>query len=577
MNFWRMVFTRYAWCLIGSIPLLAMRVMADATVTAKGQAYCYDGTTQSYYPMEGVRVELMDSDCDGSEICDDVMGTSKVQADGSFAVTGRGGDPGWIGTDPDVYVRFVYNDDDGVRLTNELNSSRSWNTPEHDHDNTGDGTTIDFGAWSTGNGVNAGDGTQCGVWRQGHIAYQAYKSEFGTPPPAGHLDIEYWSAIYAGTPWTNTDTIHWPIHFGSWALRHEFGHSVRHALDGDGNHFNYDVARFQYARNHGECAADGNRNPSESDTSLRGFAFNEGWAEYWNGDFSGCPSPSRDIEGNIAEILRILQTQNKLARTDMAAVLAANPAAVHSLDEFIGALQRSRPGVITSGLTVSGAGHAAANFVPFTEAQRTHLIATQINQLTKQITDLRKLALIYNAPPQSSTERPCKNCEVLFQRAVAPALIQGEMRVREIQIAALKTAATSKWAQHARAELNAGRYDAFVQEYRSSLREQIRAALLASLKLAETNIRAIQNQLTPAALDSSMSLLAKARARLEPKETTSSADGDRLGWLPQMALIEDRASVASPGGRPNSRPAPKNPAEVSARRLSQNKMGEYWS
>jgi hypothetical protein len=127
--------------------LTAYAATADnATVTATGFAYCHDGTDNTDSPLTGARVQLMDSDCDGSTICDDVMGQGYVATDGSFNVTGTGGDPGnYSWSRPDVYVRVVFNDDRGVRLTDELDRDQYFDTPEHDHDNTANGSTIDFG------------------------------------------------------------------------------------------------------------------------------------------------------------------------------------------------------------------------------------------------------------------------------------------------------------------------------------------------------------------------------------------------------------------------------------------------
>jgi len=48
--------------------------MADATVTATGSVFCHDGVTGLKPPLVGARVELVDSDCDVSQICDDIFG-----------------------------------------------------------------------------------------------------------------------------------------------------------------------------------------------------------------------------------------------------------------------------------------------------------------------------------------------------------------------------------------------------------------------------------------------------------------------------------------------------------------------
>jgi hypothetical protein len=549
------------------IPLLSVHALADATITATGFAFCYDGTTQTFHPMEGVRVELMDSDCDGSQICDDEMGRNWVQADGSFRVTGSGGDPGWIGSDPDVYLRFAYNDDEGVRLTDELDSTRSWNTPEHDHDNTGDGTNIDFGSWSTGNGVDPGEGTQCGVWSEGRNAFRAYRTEIGAEPPAGHLDIEYWSAIYAGTPWTNTDTIHWPIHFSSRAMRHEFGHSIRHAADGDARHFTDDVVKYRYARNHPNgCAEDDNAQQGELLESVIGYNFNEGWADYWEGRVGGCGGAilTDRVELQVAAQLNALQHANGLTRADMVSVLIANPGAIHSMDEFSNALRESHVGINQNPLIVAGT--PPVNYAPYTEARRASLIAAQIEQISTQISNLRSQALASHRATDDSVERPCKgkNCEDIFKRAVAPAFLRGKAKILEIRLSALKRAARPDWALQVQRELKTGRYSAFMEEYRSNLRAAMRKELLESIKQAQMSVRRIQSRLSPAAFDVSLSTLAKAAARLEPQTSGKLGAIDYpLGWLPQVSLAEDRGRATRPGDPASSNAPPRSPSEAS--------------
>ena len=415
------------WLALALLALAPAQALADKTVTATGYAFCFDGTSGKTLPLEGARVELMDSDCDGSEICDDVMGTSHVNADGSFSVTGVGGDPGWIGSDPDVYVRFAYNDDKGVRLTDEADVTRSWNMPEHDHDNFGGGT-IDFGAWTTGLGVGPGEGTRCGVWLAAHKAYQAYIAEMGgAEPPAGHLDVEYWSAIFAGTPWTNVDTIHWPIHFGSGALIHEFGHSVRHAADGSAAHFTYDVGRFAYARTHAPCSDNGNRNGGESDESLRGYAFNEGWAEYWEGQ--GCPdnaTPAEFREGAIASHLRRLQTANGKTRKDMVAVLLANPGQIHSLPEYEGRFA-AMYGVAVSRSPLTTA-KAPIQRAAITLAQRSRAVEAGAAEIGARLDQIRVRLAETRKPAVKRPERPCRVCEATFKQVVGPELLAGRGR-----------------------------------------------------------------------------------------------------------------------------------------------------
>lgn len=153
----------------------------DHTVTAIGSFHCYDGSRDDgsanpVFALSGACIELWNSDCDGSTICDKKMGHGYIKYDGSFVVTGRGGD---LFSGPDVYLRVVFNDDAGVRLTDELNSDRFVNTPQHDHNDVGDGT-IDFGAWTIGLDVGKGNASKCGVWhfaREAAVATRAIAEE----------------------------------------------------------------------------------------------------------------------------------------------------------------------------------------------------------------------------------------------------------------------------------------------------------------------------------------------------------------------------------------------------------------
>jgi len=40
-------------------------------------------------------------------------------------------------------------------------------------------------------------------------AWENYVADIGSVPPAGKYDIEYYSAIWSGTPWSNDNTSHW--------------------------------------------------------------------------------------------------------------------------------------------------------------------------------------------------------------------------------------------------------------------------------------------------------------------------------------------------------------------------------
>ncbi|MEO6721537.1 MAG: hypothetical protein ABIN67_14305 [Ferruginibacter sp.] len=320
------------------------------TVTVKGYVFGID-KSQSLkpFPLAGAKIELVDSDADGSQLFDDVMATAIVNPDGSFEVTGTGGDPGdYSWSRPDVYVRFVYNYKDKVRLTDELNRTRYANTPEHDHDNF-EGV-LDIGTWEIGMDLSDGDASKCGIWRKVCNAWDDYVSITGEEPQSGYCDIEYWSGVYSGTPWTNENTIHWPLYYNSRAAKHEFGHLIRHSFDGDRDHFNWDVTRFRYARNHSPCYADCSNWPTESVEMNRAFAFNEGWAEFWDNDLSCSAGFSTECEGGVAFILKNIEDSlRRLVRHPrkfMCQVLKDNPGSIHSIQEYISKMNFSAERVL---------------------------------------------------------------------------------------------------------------------------------------------------------------------------------------------------------------------------------------
>ena len=406
----------------------------DFHVEAKGSWMCRDGTTGAILPLAGARVELMDSDCDGSEICDDLMGTTHVNDDGTFLVAGDGGDP--FNGKPDVYVRVVFNDDQGVRLTDELNRDRGANTPEHDH-NDFEGS-IDFGTWTTGLNTAPGEGTKCATWIRARQAFRNFISLTGSNPPAGHYDVEYWSGVFAGTPWTNTDTTHWPTHFQTGQVNeHEFGHSVRHAFDGDGAHFAGDAFKFRYARNHELCDS---KHLLDIQSVREAFAFNEGWAEFWEGAIGGCNATrNMTVEGDVAAALGDLSSCRGVTKAAMTKVLQANPEAIHSFGDFKNFFDRQFPGACTgmtgSSLTVQNLG---ARFLSLTVRQRSaqQAVAALSRDIETRTSELRKAV-----QEAASAGSVCTgiDCEAIFQKLVRPAFLKGSIRAQQLARDRLRT------------------------------------------------------------------------------------------------------------------------------------------
>lgn len=253
-------------------------------------------------------------------------------------------------------VVLVYNDDHGVHLEDQ--------PQKHDP-----GTTV-TGNTASGNLhhdviINKGGGKgspECAIWQGAHNAYQEYVSTVKQQPPARNYTIQmsndfpniqlsniFPTSITFGTPFTTLDTTYWPYNFATQESGshgpyipyevnfHEFGHSVRHSLDGDFGHFLIDVARFGYARNHDYCSK-----------TNEGYAFNEGWAEFWANNWGATPpnapncSPlsttDMTVEGNVAAALYNLSLCPSVGRAGMVKVLQQNKGKIHSFTEFRDAL-----------------------------------------------------------------------------------------------------------------------------------------------------------------------------------------------------------------------------------------------
>lgn len=383
--------------LVAALPLTAKA--NNYPVTVSGFVFGFDwsggGSTGVRFPLAGARVELLDSDADGSQLFDDLMGTAIVNPDGSFTVSGSGGDPGSFSwSKPDVYVRFVYNYNDKVRLTDELNRTRYSNTPEHDHDNF-EGT-LNIGSWIIGMDISKGESSKCGVWYNVRKAWDNYVGITGEEPKPGYCDVEYWSAIYAGTPWTNDNTIHWPIHYSSSAAPHEFGHIIRHSFDGDRDHFNWDVTRFRYARNHSSCDPGCNNWSTESVEMNRAFAFNEGWAEFWAKDAVCSSGLSTECEGGVAHILRHLEDSLRSKfpqpRKFMCTVLKNNPESIHSIQEYIEKMKQM-PGMSmfslnTATLPKSKNPSPVTSFKPLAKEVVVSSVSKDLKKITVEISTL---------------------------------------------------------------------------------------------------------------------------------------------------------------------------------------------
>lgn len=263
-------------------------------------------------PIAGARIELW------REISywpDDKITSRHLGADGSYNI-GVNASKNFT-----LYVKLLLHDDDGVELENWY-SPFTWET-ETAKKGTRAGV-VDLGTWQISKDGGAGT-PKCAIWQGAHNAYGDYRTIVGARPPSSDYKINA-DFPCCGTPFTTLDNTRWPSGYATGAgysvSAHEFAHSVRHSFDGNTVHFLADVARYSYPQFHSSCKV-----------TNEGFAFNEGWAEYWARTPQTCGDGSNfQQEGNVAAALTALERCT--SRPSMVRVLRESRGAIHSYGEF---------------------------------------------------------------------------------------------------------------------------------------------------------------------------------------------------------------------------------------------------
>jgi hypothetical protein len=309
------------WVLLGTLLVLllaAAPAQAAVDYEVTGKWTCRNGSTVA--PVNASRVELYRS---RSFWPDDRMRVAHTAADGSFDFHVR------ADSNSTFYVNLELIGG-GVDLENWY-SPFNWST-ESGKKKRQSGL-VDLGTWEISRSGGASGSPKCQIWQGAHDAYVDFRSVVGSKPPSGDYGIEA-DFPCCGTPFTTTDTTRWPAGYdtggsGNPVSFHEFAHSMRHSFDGGFAHFLVDAGRFKYPQNHTRCKL-----------TNQGFAFNEGWAEYWarSGDTS-CPDPNNfSQEGNVAAALKTLESCT--SRAQMVRVLRESPtgltlsSGIHNITEF---------------------------------------------------------------------------------------------------------------------------------------------------------------------------------------------------------------------------------------------------
>ena len=125
------------------IALLSVNLICKADnyrVTVHGQILYLDAMDMQFKPMVGVKVEVWDSDVDGSDASsaiDDYIEAGFTDINGNYSIEGAGGDPGnYSWSKPDIYILVVLTNEDGkLRITDELDNTQYFASDLHSHDN----------------------------------------------------------------------------------------------------------------------------------------------------------------------------------------------------------------------------------------------------------------------------------------------------------------------------------------------------------------------------------------------------------------------------------------------------------
>jgi len=313
--------------------LMAMGAHAEF-VRAKGRVMFVDGDGEKK-PFARVQVRLMDSDSD----YDEEIARGFTDAQGHYDLSGSAGDSPCVGCGtPDPYVKAVLKDPGRIEVHDIMHFTRNAVLTPTREETAG---TIDFGERTFTTAYPEGEAAI--LYARAQRTYAAFKELSGdakVPGNDGEVAIEIPVVLSGGSPYTTWDTIHWPGVYKAWGtFDHEFGHRIRHAADGNVGHFNNDLVWYRYGRHHHD----------DEDTNL-GFAFNEGWADYfrdqlqpdsitgaWNGINVG-----DEVEGHVGHKLVDLSAACGGFKP-MWKALKANPRKLHSFPEFKQAFMDRKP------------------------------------------------------------------------------------------------------------------------------------------------------------------------------------------------------------------------------------------
>ncbi|HEU4907145.1 MAG TPA: Ig-like domain-containing protein [Solirubrobacterales bacterium] len=329
----------------------------------------------------------------------------------------------------EYFVRMALRDADGVHLR-DFWGVNDWSVDSPDFRNSVARRQLGLRVFA-----KPGVSHKCAIWAAASAANRDYKVVTGRELPSRGVEIRA-DAVTAGVPLTPGTSIFWPGDYPAGnagpgddaTVRHEFGHVIRHGLDGSIAHFLTDVARFNYLQFHNPCLQ----------TNL-GFAFNEGWAQYWAKRFTGAPDCGRPgdmtTEGNVAAALTALAANCAGgSRALMVDVLRRNPGTIHSFFEFRDRLGCPVPGVVP--VTVIPGEATELPPPPPRPKARGGFARDVVRAASGQIGELRRR--LKEAVGRAKEPPPCfrNSCTKALRVRVRPATLAFELRLARIQRAA---------------------------------------------------------------------------------------------------------------------------------------------
>ena len=418
-----------AWVVVAGLAAAPATALVS---TYKGTFLCDD--RGHIDPLAGMNVELWERgspDWLPVEIVGHRVDQDFTDSAGNFSLTTEDNNDNY-------FVRMALRDAHGVHLS-DFWGINDWSVDAEQKRN--DVAVRDYGniVFST-----PGQSHKCAIWNGVHKANERFRAEIGTDPPSHGVELEA-DAVTAGVPFTPGTSILWPGGFpvgyaggGDDSItRHEYGHVIRHGYDGDFGHFLGDVVTYNYLQNHETC-----------NHTNGGFAFNEGWAEFWAEEFWPAPDCGRpgdmETEGDVAAALQeLMENCAGGQRKVMVEVLQRNPGTIHSFDQFKAALGCPLPKLFP----VTAVRAELAPLAPPPEVSpaaraaiarhETAAGSKVIGSLTKQLNLAERRA--DNLP--TCDKSPCK---ATLKTATMPAVLRFEIDLAKVQRGAAAAVDTAK-------------------------------------------------------------------------------------------------------------------------------------